>query len=70
MKKETFEHVRRAVQALPVKYREPVVLRYLQELPTDQISRILGISKNTLQVRLNRARARLKEKLADLLEEK
>jgi RNA polymerase sigma-70 factor (ECF subfamily) len=70
MKNEAFERVRRAVKALPVRYREPVVLKYLQELPTDQISRILGISKNTLQVRLNRARARLKEKLADLTEEK
>ena len=44
---ETFESVRRAIQALPAKYREPVVLRYLQELGTDQISRVLGISKNS-----------------------
>ncbi|MBN1804066.1 MAG: RNA polymerase sigma factor [Sedimentisphaerales bacterium] len=70
MENETFERIRRAVQSLPVKYREPVVLKYLQELPTEQISRILGISKNTLQVRLNRARARLKDKLADLTTKK
>lgn len=70
MEAETFERVRRAVQELPAKYREPVVLRYLQELPTDEISRILGISNNTLQVRLNRARARLKEDLAELTKEK
>jgi len=66
MDSETFNRVRRAIRALPVKYREPVVLRYLQELPTDQISRILGISKNSLQVRLNRARERLREDLAEL----
>ncbi len=70
MDSETFEHVRRTIQALPAKYREPVVLRYLQELGTDQISRILGISKNALQVRLNRARARLREDLAELTKEK
>jgi RNA polymerase sigma-70 factor (ECF subfamily) len=70
METETFERIRRAVEALPAKYREPVVLRYLQELPTDQISRILGISKNALQVRLNRARARLRENLAELMKEK
>ena len=70
MDNETFERIRRAVEALPAKYREPVVLRYLQQLPTDQISRILGISKNALQVRLNRARARLKENLAELTKEK
>jgi RNA polymerase sigma-70 factor (ECF subfamily) len=69
METETFERIRHAVEALPAKYREPVVLRYLQELPTEQISRILGISKNALQVRLNRARARLRENLAELTKE-
>ncbi len=69
MDSETFETVRHAIQALPPKYREPVVLRYLQELPTDQISRVLGISKNALQVRLNRARAHLKDDLAELTKE-
>ncbi len=69
MDSETFNRVRRAIQALPAKYREPVVLRYLQELPTDQISRVLDISKNTLQVRLNRARSHLRKDLAELTKE-
>ena len=69
METETFERIRRTVEALPAKYREPVVLRYLQELPTEQISQILGISKNALQVRLNRARTRLRENLAELIKE-
>jgi RNA polymerase sigma-70 factor (ECF subfamily) len=69
MDREAFESVRRAIQALPAKYREPIVLRYLQELPTDQISSILGISKNALQVRLNRARAHLREDLAEITKE-
>ena len=68
MDTEDFNCVRRAVAALPVKYREPVILRYLQELPTDQISRILGISTNTLQVRLSRAREHLRQGLAELVE--
>ncbi|MBN2182175.1 MAG: RNA polymerase sigma factor [Sedimentisphaerales bacterium] len=67
MKAETFEHIRNAVAALPAKYREAVVLKYLQELPTEQISRILGISQNTLQVRLSRARERLKQTLTELM---
>ena len=67
MDDETFHKVRLAVQALPLKYREPVVLRYLQELSTDEIARILGISKNALNVRLNRARERLKQDLAELI---
>lgn len=65
---ELFFHIRRAVRALPPKYREPIVLTYLQELPNDQICRILGISENALQVRLNRARNRLKVQLAELME--
>ena len=67
MDDETFDKVRLAVQALPLKYREPVVLRYLQELSTDEIIRILGISKNTLQVRLSRARKCLRKDLAELI---
>jgi RNA polymerase sigma-70 factor (ECF subfamily) len=66
---ETFERVRRAVRILPPKCREVVVLRYLQELPTDEICRILGISTNALQVRLNRARERLRQQLGELIEE-
>ena len=60
---ETLNRVRSAVAALPAKYREPVVLRYLQELPTDEIGQILGISQNALHVRLSRARKHLRENL-------
>jgi RNA polymerase sigma-70 factor (ECF subfamily) len=69
MDDETFDRVRQAVKALPAKYREPVVLRYLQELPINEISGILGVSENTLQVRLSRARKHLKQDLAELMEE-
>jgi RNA polymerase sigma factor (sigma-70 family) len=68
MDDETFQKVRLVVQALPLKYREPVVLRYLQELSTDEIVRILGISTNALEVRLSRARERLRRDLAELIE--
>lgn len=69
MDNETFNSVRHAVTALPAKYREPIVLRYLQELSINESSRILGISENTLQVRLNRARKRLRRELTELIEE-
>jgi RNA polymerase sigma-70 factor (ECF subfamily) len=68
MDTDEFRQVRRAVVALPAKYREPVVLRYLQEIDMDEISRILCISKNTLNVRLSRARKRLREDLLELME--
>ena len=69
MESETLEQVRRAVRALPAAYREPVVLTYLHGLTSDQAAQILGINKNTLQVRLNRARKRLKLNLADLMDD-
>ncbi|MHC4131299.1 MAG: RNA polymerase sigma factor [Planctomycetota bacterium] len=67
--KETFERVRRAVNVLPARYREPIVLKYLQQLPTDQIKDILSIDTNTLNVRLSRARKKLKNELNGLIED-
>ena len=65
---ETFQKVRQTIRALPAKYREAVILRYLQELEIEEISKILRISINTLHVRLNRARERLKNELKDIME--
>ena len=65
---ETLARVRRAIQTLPQKYREIIVLRYLQGLEVSEIRELLGITDNATQVRLNRARKRLKEQLGDLLE--
>jgi RNA polymerase sigma-70 factor (ECF subfamily) len=68
MDAETFNRVRNAVGALPAKYREPVVLKYIEELATDEIARILGISQNALHVRLSRARRHLKRHLDSRME--
>jgi len=67
--KETQQALHQTVQRLSIKYREPIVLKYLQELPTDQICRILGVSRNTLNVRLSRARQQLKQGLAKWVDE-
>ena len=69
MDRETFARVRRAVRALPQNYREVVVLRYLQGFDTEDICGLLGITRNVMQVRLSRARTRLKEDLIGLIEE-
>ena len=68
MDAENFARVRRSIAGLSAKYREPVVLRYLQELPTEEIARILGISRSALHVRLSRARERLRQELTELIE--
>lgn len=66
---ESFIQVRRAVRALPSKYREVVVLRYLQGLENVEICRLLDITTNALNVRLSRARERLKDDLSELIGE-
>jgi RNA polymerase sigma-70 factor (ECF subfamily) len=70
MDQETFIRVRRAIQKLPQKYREVIGLRYLQGLEANEICELLGLTANAMQVRLNRARKRLREQLGDLHEEK
>ncbi|MHC4123222.1 MAG: RNA polymerase sigma factor [Planctomycetota bacterium] len=69
MDNETFDCIRRVIMTLPAKYREPIVLTYLQQLPTDDICQTLGISKNLLHVRLNRAKQHLKNNLAEFIKE-
>ena len=63
---EVFDRVRRAVQALPSRYREVVVMRYLEQMPSSEILAVLGISRSAMDARLHRARKRLKEVLGDL----
>lgn len=67
--REVCEQVRRAVRTLPTRYREVVVLRYLEDLPVAEISEVLGVSRSAVEVRLSRARQRLRGSLAGLMED-
>jgi len=60
---ELAEQVRQAVLALPMHYREVVVLCNLQELSYEQAANVVGCPVGTVRSRLNRARALLIEKL-------
>jgi RNA polymerase sigma-70 factor (ECF subfamily) len=62
-RKEGIEALRRAVQALPPRYREVVVLCDLEELDYSQTADVLGCPIGTVRSRLHRARALLLEKL-------
>jgi len=63
------DRIRAAVQALPARYREAVVLRYLEGMPVAEVGLALGVSEGATGVLLHRARARLKDRLADLVED-
>ena len=53
----------RAVRALPLAYRAPLVLRDIEGLTTGEAAQILGISEAALKSRLHRARALVRHAL-------
>lgn len=55
--------VRAAVEGLPMKLRQVVVLYYMQDFSTKEIASILRIPKGTVLSRLSRARELLKAEL-------
>ena len=61
--------VRQAVARLPNRYREVVVLRYLQEMGVDEMGEVLGLTRGAIEVRLHRAREMLKSELGALAED-
>jgi RNA polymerase sigma-70 factor (ECF subfamily) len=65
---ETNDAVRKAVAELSPRDREVIVLFHLEQLPIVEIASLLGVRNNTIEVRLHRARQRLKQKLAPLVE--
>jgi RNA polymerase sigma-70 factor (ECF subfamily) len=57
-----------AVQRLRPRDREVIVLHYLEQHGLAEMAGLLGISQNAVEVRLHRARQRLKALLKDLVE--
>jgi RNA polymerase sigma-70 factor (ECF subfamily) len=65
-----YEVLRRAVLALPLRYREPVVLFYFHEMDLATAARTMGMPEGTLKARLSRARALLRQRFPRLEEER
>jgi RNA polymerase sigma-70 factor (ECF subfamily) len=63
---ERFERVQLAVDTLPERYRLPVVLRYIQELSYDEISRFTGESRDEIRGILHRAGTQLRDVLVEM----
>ena len=59
VQQQTVDRVRRAVDSLPVDFREVVVLRELEGLSYKEIAEVVGIPMGTVMSRLSRARERL-----------
>jgi RNA polymerase sigma-70 factor, ECF subfamily len=59
--------VRRAVLALPTKYREAMLLFYFHEMDVSAAAQSLGLPEGTVKARLHRGRELLRAKLPRLL---
>lgn len=63
IRKEMNECIRGFVENLPADYRTVLVLSELEGLQNQEIAEILGVSLDTVKIRLHRARARLRKEL-------
>jgi len=63
--KEEIRHiVERGIMGLPLKYRIAVMLRDIEQIPTEEVARQLGLSVPALKTRVLRGRLMLRESLA------
>lgn len=63
IKKELFDHILNEVHNLDDKYKMVMELKYINGFQDNEIAKILGIRKKTVQMRLYRAKIMLREKL-------
>jgi len=62
---EVHAQVLRAIEGLPAIYREPFVLRHMNDWSYQQIAEVMGMPLDTVETRLVRARRLLREALKD-----
>jgi RNA polymerase sigma-70 factor (ECF subfamily) len=62
--------VRRALHALPARYRDALVLFYFHEMDVERAAASLGVPEGTVKARLSRGRELLRRKLAATLDER
>ena len=63
LRKESGQVLGDAIRSLPAKYRTAFVMKEVQELPYDEIARVLNTSPGTVKSRLHRAKELLQRKL-------
>lgn len=62
------EAIRRAVYALPDKYREPLILYYFHEMDLAAAAATMGLPEGTMKARLSRGRDMLRQRFPQLRE--
>jgi len=61
---ELREALKRALNSLPTKYREVLILRDVQHLSIQETAQVLGITEGSVKTRLLRARLQMRDALA------
>jgi RNA polymerase sigma-70 factor (ECF subfamily) len=59
----------KAIRGLPEKYRMAFILRDVEEMPYEEVAKVLGVPLGTVKSRVNRARLMLRDKLQPKMEE-
>ena len=65
VRKDESRRLREAVAQLPEDQRDALILTQLEKVPYEEAARRLGVEEGTVKSRVNRAKARLKERLSD-----
>jgi RNA polymerase sigma-70 factor (ECF subfamily) len=68
--REAREAVEKAIATLPERFRLPLVLKEIMELPVDDVAGILGVKVSTIKTRLHRARLQIAKELRKKLPKK
>jgi len=63
LKKELGEEIGKAIQSLPPKYREPIVLYFYEEKDYREIADIMHVPTSTVGVRIKRAKERISKSI-------
>jgi len=58
------QHVREAIQQLPLEFREVLILREYEDLSYEDIASVVGCPRGTVMSRLGRARSKLRSLLS------
>ncbi|WOV87250.1 RNA polymerase sigma factor SigW [Sporosarcina oncorhynchi] len=63
---ETQDRVQYEISRLPDKYRTVIILRYMEELPLQEISDILELPLGTVKTRVHRGREALRKQMGNM----
>ena len=66
LRREQVRRLERALQRVPIKYREVLILKDVEELPYDEIHAILRLPITTLKIRVVRGRVMMQKALDQL----